>query len=323
MRYQKRKKNTPVTTLIRNYVNKKSGKVSESREEIKWRFNALDWKDQKKILPAFLDSCASDREWAYGKLLDYWDDSFLPKVKELWETCHDYKCSWSVIRYFPLEYIAEHMNEFTDERNYYFICLRMAKDKNYVVDRSKLSKTDYLAVFYHTGRMISDKEALNTLFEIVHDCCLQDADVTRLEHIDEGKHPDMISPTNFREVSLGFYYVLKLQQYEVAMLFNRWNAKVEEAILSSPEFNAIDKNDCYSESDYNRCRVEVTKLYAFKMLDDKYKQPVDPTFEEMRETYEKGVEYSRMCREQSDKALMASASEFLNSTSYDEKPLPF
>jgi hypothetical protein len=59
------------------------------------------------------------------------------------------------------------------------------------------------------------------------------------------------------------------------------------------------------------------------MLDDKYKQSTDPTFEEMRETYEKGVEYSRMCREQSDEALMASVSEFLNSTSDDEDLLPF
>ena len=320
---KQRKRNTSIATLIRNYTNKKSGKVSKSREEIKWRFNALDWKDQKKILPAFLDSCASDREWAYGKLLDYWDDSFLTKVKELWETSHEYKCSWLVIRHFPLEYITDHMDEFTDERDYYFICLRLAKDKDYVIDRSRLSKTDYLATLYHTDRMISDQDALNTLFEVVHDCCLQDAYVTRLEHIGEGKYPDVISLTNFREVSLAFYYILKLQQFEVAILFNRWNAKVEDAILSSPEFNAIDRNDCYSESDYDRCRTEVAKLYAFKMLDDKYKQPTDSTFEEMRETYEKYVEWSRTCREQSDKALMASVSEFLDSTSDDEEILPF
>jgi hypothetical protein len=85
MRHGKRKRNTPIATLIRNYINKKSGKVSESREEIQWRFNWLDWKDQKKILNAFLESGKSDREWAYGKVLDFWDDSFLPKVKELWE----------------------------------------------------------------------------------------------------------------------------------------------------------------------------------------------------------------------------------------------
>ena len=152
MRYGKKKRNTPITTLIRNYINKKSGKVSDSREEIQWRFNGLDWKDQKKILNAFLESGKTDREWAYSKVLDYWDESFLPKVKELWETYHEYKCSWPVIRYFPLDYISEHIDDFTDERDYYFICIRMAKDKSYVIDRTKLSNKDYLAVLYHTNR---------------------------------------------------------------------------------------------------------------------------------------------------------------------------
>ena len=323
MRNKQRKKNTPIVTLMKNFINKKSGKVSESREEIKWRFNALDWKDQKKILPAFLDSSASDREWAYTKLLDYWDESFLPKVKELWETSHEYKCSWSVIRYFPVEYIVEHMGEFTDERDYYFICLRLAQDKSYVIDRSRLSNTDYLAVLYHTERMISDKEAFNTLFGVVRDCCLQDADVMRLEHLGEGKHRDVISPTNFREVNLAFYYVVKLQQFEVAAMFRDWNESVEEEIYNSQEFKAIDRKNCSSGYDYDRCRIDVAKLYAFKMLDDKYKQPSDPSFEEMRETYEKDIEWSRMWREQSYEALKASASELFNSTSDDGGPFPF
>ena len=119
MRNKKQKRNSPIATLIKNYVNKNSGKVSASREEIQRRFNWLDWKDQKKILTAFLDSGRSDREWAYGKVLDYWDESFMPKVKALWETYHEYKCSWSVIRYFPIDYISEHIypnsNAYFDE----------------------------------------------------------------------------------------------------------------------------------------------------------------------------------------------------------------
>ena len=243
MRHRKRKRNTPIATLIRNYINRKSGKVSESREEIQWRFNWLDWKDQKKILNAFLESGKSDREWAYGKVLDYWDDSFLPKVKELWETYHEYKCSWSVIRYFPLGYISEHIEDFTDERDYFFVCLRLAKDKSFVIDRTKLSNTDYLALLYHTGRDISADDALDTLFTIVHDCCYTDAFMMKLERLDRAKYRDVISPGNFREVNLAFYYVVKLQQYEAAGLFKNWNEAVEEAIYNSPEFKAIDKND--------------------------------------------------------------------------------
>jgi len=50
MAYTIKKRNTPVATLIKNYLNKKSGKVSESREEIQKRFDYLDWKDQKSII---------------------------------------------------------------------------------------------------------------------------------------------------------------------------------------------------------------------------------------------------------------------------------
>ena len=55
--YRIRKRNTPIATLFKNYADKKSGKVSESRREIQRRFDCLDWKDQKKIILAFLDSC--------------------------------------------------------------------------------------------------------------------------------------------------------------------------------------------------------------------------------------------------------------------------
>lgn len=285
MRNQRRKRNAPIATLIRNYVNKKSGKVSASRDEIKRRFDHLDWKDQKKILNAFLDACTSDREWAFTKLLDYWDESFEPKVKELWETYHEYRCSWSVIRYFPLDYIKAHMDEFTDERDYYFICLRLAQDKTFVIDRSKLSDIDYLSLLYHTNRFITEDDARDTLFRVVHDCCLADTFMTRLEHLGEGKYREVISPLNFREVNLAFYYVLKLQQYEVLASFRDWNKAVEETIYNSPEFKAIDKSEIDNDYEYDRLRIEVAKIYAYETLNEKYKLPTDPSIEQMKRNY--------------------------------------
>ena len=323
MRCQKRKRNTSIATLIRNYTNKKSGKVSDSREEIKWRFNWLDWKDQKKIITAFLESGKTDREWAYSKILDYWDDSFQPKVKELWEAYHEYKCSWSIIRYFPLEYIIEHIDEFDDDRDYFFICLRLAKDKNYTINRTKLSNIDYLAVLYHTDRDISAEDAYDTLFEIVHDCCLNDSMMTRLERLDRGKYRDVITPANFREVNRAFYYIVKLQQYEVAAQFRDWNEKLEEVIYNSPEFQAIDKNDFSFDFQYNQRRIEVTNLYGFIALDNKYKQSTDPSVEDMRDAYEKGIEWSRMYREQVTEVLPPSALDFLTTEPEGDDPLPF
>lgn len=56
------KRNTPVNTLLKRYLDKKSGKVSEARREIKYRFDYLDWSVQKRILTAFLASGKTDRE---------------------------------------------------------------------------------------------------------------------------------------------------------------------------------------------------------------------------------------------------------------------
>ena len=278
MKYQRKKRNSPIATLIRNFVNKKSGKVSESRGEIKLRFDHLDWKDQKKILHAFLDSCRSDREWAYSKLLDNWDETFEPKVKELWENYHEYKCSWSVIRYFPLEYIREHFEEFTDERDYYFICLRLAMDKDYVIDRTKLSNRDYLAVLWHTGRTISDEEASDTLFGIIRDCCFADTIMPRLERVGEGRYANVITPANYREVNLAIYYLQKLEKDSIVQQFEQWNEQVEDAIKDSPEFKSINRNDYFLDYEYDFRRVEITNLYVYKALDDRYKLPSDSTY---------------------------------------------
>ena len=324
MKYQRPKRNNPITKLIRNYVNKKSGKVSVSREEIKWRFDYLDWKDQKKILTAFMESGISDREWAYSKMLDNWDDSFQPKVKELWETYHEYKCSWSVIRYFPLEYIKEHISEFADERDYYFICLRLAKDNDYVIDRTKLTDRDYLAVLWHTGRIISDDEASDTLFSIIHDCCLADTFMPRLERVGEGRYDKVITPANYREVNLAIYYLLKLEKDIIVQQFEQWNELVEDAINDSPEFKSIDRNDFFLDYEYDRRRVEIANLYAFQALDEKYKLPSDPTVKQMRQAMEQNLEWSRMQREQPlHNQYQTSAPDFNNMDFDGEEPLPF
>ena len=59
------KRNTPIARLIKDFRNKQSKKVVESRKEIQRRFAYLDWRDQKQILTAFLDSCKTDWQHAH------------------------------------------------------------------------------------------------------------------------------------------------------------------------------------------------------------------------------------------------------------------
>ena len=280
MIYYSKKRNTPIVTLIKNFVNKRSGKVTESREEIQRRFDYLDWKDQKKIIMAFLDSGKKDRQWAYSKTLDYWDKSFEPKMQELWESLHEEKSSWTVIRYFPVEYLSKNIEKFTEERDYYFVCLRLAKDKAFEIDRSKLSNTDYLAVLYHTGRSIEEKEAGSLLYENVHSICLDCDPYFALDKYASVSKGTIISPISFKKVSLALYYIKKLGLSSLASEFEQWNKKVMESEFESPEFKAIPIYDI-DEVAYIHQMIHIARKYAYLALDKKYKKPSDPSIEEM------------------------------------------
>ena len=325
--YRSKPRNNPIVTVIKNYLDKKSGKVTESREEIRRRFFGLDWKDQRKIMSAFLDAGKSDRDWAYSKLLDLWDSSFEEQVKGLWDQYHEYKCAWIIIRHFPLDYIRKNMDQFKEDRDYYFICLRLAKDKNYTIEKEKLSKTDYLAVLYHTERKITDDDARDTLYGIVHDCCFSDSFLSRLEHIGEGKRGNVITPANYRDVNLSIYYLLRLDKEDVVQQFREWNEKVEDAIYNSPEFKAYRKLS-YSDYDEEQAGIELANLYAYMALDDKYQLPSDPSVNELKKKVKVRQNWTKKQQEQYAKEgdlFPIFGSSIANPETYDEgnNILPF
>jgi len=293
-------RNRPIATVIKNYLDKKSGKVTESRNEIQRRFFGLDWKDQKRIMSAFLDSGKADRDWAYSRLLDLWDSPFEEQIKDLWDKYHEYKCAWIIIRHFPLDYIRKNMEQFKEDRDYYFICLRLANDKDYTIDREKLSKTDYLAVLYHTEREITDDDARDTLYGIVHDCCFSDSFLARLEHVGEGRRGNLVTPANYRDVNLAIYYLLRLDKEDVVQQFREWNEKVEDVIYNSPEFKAFQRLP-YSSFNEEEKGIELANLYAYMALDDKYKLPSDPSVDELRKKVDDRLNWAKKQQEQSAK----------------------
>ena len=280
MTYNTKKRNTPIATLIKNYINKKSGKVSDSRNEIQRRFDYLDWKDQKKIVLAFLESGKTDRQWAYSKALDYWDKSFEPKIKELWEQLHEEKCSWVVIRYFPVEYLSQNIDKFTEGRDYYFICLRLAENCEFEINKEKLSNTDYLAVLYHTGRSIDMSEAEVLLYENVHKICLDNDSYFALDRYANASKGHIISPISFKNVSLVLYYLRKLGCSHIVWQFEEWNKNVQEEIFNSPEFKAVSVFDI-DEYDYRQRMINIARKYGYLALDEKYKRSSDSSVEDM------------------------------------------
>ena len=274
------KRTAPIAQLIKDFANKKSGKVTESRVEIKRRFEFLDWKVQKKIMQIFLDSGKGDRDWAYSRLIDYWDKSFEKKIKALWEEDHEIKCSWLILRYFPEKYIVDNYDTFTGEKDYYFLCLRLARNKYFFIDKSKLSKTDYLSVIYHIGRNIEENEAEQILYEVVHDTCLDCEPWFAVDKYRDVRKGEIMGPSLFQNVALVLYYLRKLDHTDVTDAFWSWNEHVQGEIFKSPEFKMIQLHKI-DDTMYKYEMIKLARKYSYLSLDDKYKKETDPTIEEM------------------------------------------
>ena len=174
------KHNTPASTLIKNYQNKKSGKVTVSRREIQQRFNGMEWRHQKKILLAFINACNSDREWASRKMFAFWDNSFVPVVRSLWEQNHEMSLSWLILRYFPKDYLKQNMACLSKGRNYYYLCQRLIDEEDFTIDKERIYESDMIELFKIMKKPVSDEEISEKKEKIIHDCTKEN--VTDLEH---------------------------------------------------------------------------------------------------------------------------------------------
>ena len=163
----KRKRNRPIRLVLKEYIERQKGKIVGAREELHRRFDGLDWSIQRKILLAHLEASRTEREWACMRLLKLWDDSFLPPVRRIWEEYHDECCSWVVIRYFPKDYIMNQLDFFHFNKNYFHICLRFGKDKEFVIDKRKLTPEDIIYLYYRLELKMESNEAKSLLYKIL------------------------------------------------------------------------------------------------------------------------------------------------------------
>lgn len=167
----KKRHNRPISAVIKEYLDKGGGKVTAARKEIKWRFDAQEWKYQKQILLAFLQSGKLDREWAYGKLYACWDDCFIPILQKLWEEHLEKQLSWLVIRFFPIDYLKKEFKNLSEGRNYYHLYERLSGEGDFVLDRARLNEADLLSVRHQLGETITDDEIMDLFFLLIYKLC--------------------------------------------------------------------------------------------------------------------------------------------------------
>ena len=237
------KHNRPINTVLKEYIERQKGKVVEARKELQRRFNGLDWNIQKKILVAHLKSSKSDREWAYPLLLNYWDDSFKPCVQEIWETFHEERCSWIIIRYFPKDYIFNNLHLLNYERNYMFICLRFGLDEGFVIEKEKLKPEDVLYVHYRLGIGIQPNEAKAWLYEIAINAVLNyyrnDLDLRPSE---QGRITELY-PQRIKQLGRALYYVNEMGIEPTVSEFSEWCKSLKQTMNSSYEWKELQQRN--------------------------------------------------------------------------------
>ncbi len=275
-------RNNSIATVIKNNVNKKSGKVSDSRKEIQRRFFGLDWKDQKKIQAAFLNSGVSDRAWAYSRLLDLWEASFEQKIQELWDAYHEEKCAWVIIRHFPKEYLQKHIDQFQEGRDYYFVCRRLAADADFVIDRERLSKTDYLMALSHGDRHLSDAEATEILYGIIQDIAFHWWPSHELSRDYFPSRHEVMAVSDFANVAIALYYLEKKGNEDVVQVFRSWESDVQRKVTVSEAYQALNSQPL-SDNDYKEELARLVQRQLYYALPVHYKTMTDEEYKKHME----------------------------------------
>ncbi len=164
--------NRPAATLLKEFCNKKSGKVTDARRELQRRFDGLDWPLQKKIIIAHMESGKSDRHWAYSMLIPHWDDCFTEMVANLWEQYHEARCAWTIIRRMPEQYLLDHFEELDNGNNYYYLCVRLANNPAFTIDKNRLSPISQFWLKNRLSQEITLQDLKDAIYRAVLNECM-------------------------------------------------------------------------------------------------------------------------------------------------------
>jgi len=158
----------PIKDVIADFSDGRSGKRMEARKELQWRFVTQAGKDQIAILTAMLQAGTKiDTAWVAQTLAGGYDKTLQEIQKRypkslncfrelLYQRCEENISCPSVAAYMvdnmPIELIEKHLEELESIGGYRKLCLRMASNRAYIIDESKMTLFQYLDVLARTGR---------------------------------------------------------------------------------------------------------------------------------------------------------------------------
>ncbi len=252
--------NQPIRRLLRDFEDKKSGKVVESRREIRRRFDYLDRPQQVRFLKACFQSCKSDREWAYEEVTAHWDPKFRDIISDLWHEFHEGGARRCIVKHFPIEFVAQEIESLDNKDTYYDLCLRLCYYGKFSIDKNRLTPLQVLSLYVKTGYEASDAEIIAQLYRLLINVATDD--YLLFEKIDRDVKPRCEDFGPCRKAS---YFIMEMQRYSILGQWKSWNIHLQHMLDSSNEYHTI-KTSPISDYEYREQMSSLFKKYMIEYL---------------------------------------------------------
>ncbi len=252
--------NQPIRRLLRDFEDKKSGKVVESRREIRRRFDYLDRPQQVRFLKACFQSCKSDREWAYEEVTAHWDPKFKDIIADLWHESHEGGACRCIVKHFPIEFVAQEIESLDNKDTYYDLCLRLCYYGKFSIDKNRLTPLQVLSLYVKTGYEASDAEIIAQLYRLLINVATDD--YLLFEKIDRDVKPRCEDFGPCRKAS---YFIMEMQRYSILGQWKSWDIHLQHMLESSSEYYTI-KTSPISDYEYREQMSSLFKKYMIEYL---------------------------------------------------------
>lgn len=252
--------NQPIRRLLRDFEDKKSGKVAESRREIRRRFDYLDRPQQVRFLKACFQSGKSDREWAYEEICNHWDPKFKDVIADLWHEFHEGGARRCIVKHFPIEFVAQEIERLDSKDTYYDLCLRLCYHYKFSINKNRLTPLQVLSLYVKTGYEASDAEVIEQLYRLLINVVTDD--YLLFEKIDRGAKPRC---EDFSPCRKAFYFIMEMQRYDILGQWKSWNIHLQHLLESSSEYRTI-KTSPISDYEYREQMSALFKKYMMEYL---------------------------------------------------------
>lgn len=176
-----------IDLLLEQLNIRKFGCDNKARYKIIQYFDIVSIEKRHHIIKRLLNGNTLDRYAGYTCMEIEWDNSFIPYVEEIWSKVHEKRCARFICRYFPQEFINEHISELS-----LFFDLQPDKDlREIFLTTPSNSKDAPIAIVVRLKDKSDSKELREMLYATISEyieLCEDDKEFQRVYKIMKGQY---------------------------------------------------------------------------------------------------------------------------------------